>query len=152
MRRLGNPWAWLIVTAVVAACAVAGCGGSGDKSTTGAAGTGVQLHTLTAPNPPGSGNFHPGGGTTSRTETQPSAVRPGEASVRRALGPFWACLEAHGGQRAQFNPHAARPQSPPDPAQAQRNIQARIACIPELPPRLRQAAERLKRRYQQHQR
>jgi hypothetical protein len=41
-----------------------------------------------------------------------------------------------------------RGQQQRDPAQVQRQIQAGIACIPELPPRLRKAAERLKRRYE----
>jgi len=35
-----------------------------------------------------------------------------------------------------------------DPAEARKAIQAGIACIPQLPPQLRQAAERLKRRYE----
>jgi hypothetical protein len=46
----------------------------------------------------------------------------------------------------------ARQRQQQDPAEARRQIQARIACIPELPPRLRKAAERLKRRYEQRQR
>jgi hypothetical protein len=44
------------------------------------------------------------------------------------------------------------PQQRPDPAELQKQIQARIACIPELPPRLRKTAERLKQRYEQRQR
>jgi hypothetical protein len=77
-------------------------------------------------------------------------VGAGVANAQRVLAPFQACLKDHGVQPAQFNPQA-RQQQRPDPAQFRKGIQARIACIPELPPRLRQAAERLKRRYQQHQ-
>jgi hypothetical protein len=47
---------------------------------------------------------------------------------------------------------AARQRQQQDPARFQKEVQARIACIPELPPRLRKAAERLKRRYEQRQR
>jgi hypothetical protein len=148
VRRLGNQWAWLIVLAAVAAWTVAGCGGGGgDTSVTR---TGVQLHTPTAPNLPGADRFHPNGGTTSRTETQPSQVGTGVANAQRVLAPFQACLKDHGVQPAQFNPQA-RPQQRPDPAQFRKGVQARIACIPELPPRLRKAAERLKRRYEQRQ-
>jgi hypothetical protein len=32
-----------------------------------------------------------------------------------------------------------------------KQIQAGIDCIPELPPQMQAAAERLKRRYEQHQ-
>jgi hypothetical protein len=50
----------------------------------------------------------------------------------------------------QFRPGFQRQgQQQRDPAQIERQIQAGIACIPELPPQMRQAAERLKRRYEQ---
>jgi hypothetical protein len=70
--------------------------------------------------------------------------------VQRVLAPFRDCLSRHGVQPAPFG-SAARQQQPQDRAQARKGIQARIACIPELPPKLRKAAERLKRRYQQRQ-
>jgi hypothetical protein len=43
------------------------------------------------------------------------------------------------------------PEQQRDPAQTRKAIQAGIAFIPELPPRLRQAAERLKRRFERRQ-
>jgi hypothetical protein len=45
-----------------------------------------------------------------------------------------------------FGSAAGQPQ---DREEARRQIEARIACIPELPPRLRKAAERLRKKYQQ---
>jgi hypothetical protein len=149
VRRLGNPWAWLIVSAAVIACAVAGCGGGG--SDTGSTSTGVQLHTPTAPNFPGADRFHPDGGVTSTTQTQSGGLHRGQANVQRVLAPFQACLQDHGVPPFHFDPQHQQQQQP-DPAQTQKRIQAQIACIPKLPPRLRQAAERLKRRYEQHQR
>jgi len=70
--------------------------------------------------------------------------------VEQVLAPFRACLSRHGVEPVPFG-SAARQHQHPDPAQARREIQARIACIPELPPKLRKAAERLKSRYERRQ-
>ena len=68
----------------------------------------------------------------------------------RRLGPFRDCLTRHGVQPPALDaPLQQRQQQ--DPAHVQKEIQARIACIPELPPKLRKAAERLKERYEKRQ-
>jgi hypothetical protein len=140
-----------VATAVaVGACliAVAGCGGGGGDSST-AARTGAQFPALTSPNQSGSGGSHPGEHLRTGTSTVPITTSPGVKSFERVLAPFRDCLTRHGVQPQPFG-SAARQQNQ-DPAQARREIQARIACIPELPPRLRKAAERLKSRYEQRQ-
>jgi hypothetical protein len=125
---------------------VTGCGGGGDDST--AARTDAQLPDLTSPTRSGSDATHPDGDTGTGTATAPIETAPGVKSLTTVLAPFRACLTQHGVQPRQFG---SPPQQRPDRAQIQKEIQARIACIPELPPKLRKAAERLKSRYEQRQ-
>jgi hypothetical protein len=125
-----------------------GCGGGGDDSST-AARTGSQFPDVTTPSQTRTGGFDPDeqAGTGTGTATAPSAQNPA-ARLIRVLGPFRDCLTRHGVQPPPVGAPLQRQQHQ-DPAQVQKEIQARIACIPELPPRLRKAAERLKRRYEQ---
>jgi hypothetical protein len=135
----------------VAACLLAiGCGGGGDDSST-AAESGSQFPGVTAPDQTRTGRFNPEGqaATGTGTATAPSAQNPAAGLLRR-LGPFRDCLTRHGVQPPPLNA-PLQPQQGQDPAQIQKEIQVRIACIPELPPRLRKAAERLKKRYEQRQ-
>jgi hypothetical protein len=67
------------------------------------------------------------------------------------MAPFRDCLSRHGVEPPPFGSPPTQRQ-PQDPAQARKAIQARIACIPELPPKLRKPAEQLKKRYEQRQR
>jgi hypothetical protein len=128
---------------------VAGCGGGGDDSST-AAGTRTGFPAVTAPNQSGSGKFNPGEHVGTGTSTAPIQTAPGVESLETRLAPFRACLTRHGVQPSQFGSLQQR-QPNQDRAQMQKQIQARIACIPELPPRLRKVAERLKKRYEQRQ-
>jgi hypothetical protein len=102
---------------------------------------------VTAPN--FTDRFKTGGGSGSTT-TAPVAPGSGAQRVEQALTPFRDCLSRHGVEPMPFG-SSARQSHQPDPAEARKQIQARIACIPELPPRLRKAAEQLKKRYEQHQ-
>jgi hypothetical protein len=112
-----------------------------------AARTGAQFPAFTTPNQSGSGGFHHGGQARTGTATAPSTPNPAVRSLERLMGPFRDCLTRHGVQPPPFGvPPQQRQQE--GPAQVQKEIQARIACIPELPPRMRKAAERLKRRYE----
>jgi hypothetical protein len=135
--------------AAIATCAiaVAGCGGGddGDSETTA---TGVQLQTPTAPNVPDEGRFGGEDGSTSTTPAAPSQPPPGAQQAQRALAPFRACVSRQGVDPAILRPGAWREQ---DSAEMRKAIEAGIACIPELPPRLQEAAERLARRYEQRQ-
>jgi hypothetical protein len=88
--------------------------------------------------------------TTTTTPAAPGSGPPGAAPVLQALAPFRDCLSRHDVDPNQFRAGFQQGQQEQDPAEAQKQIQAGIACIPELPPRLRAAAERLKRRYEQH--
>jgi hypothetical protein len=156
--RLTNPRAWLKAAAAIGACsiAVAGCGGSGDDSSSQAPAA-AQIQTPTAPNVATPGQSRPGDRTsTTNTTPTPSGTDATHGtdlpSVRKVLAPFRACLSSHGVDPVQFGRQfRGGPQQQQDPAQARKAIQAGIACIPELPPRLRQAAERLKRRYERRQ-
>jgi hypothetical protein len=67
------------------------------------------------------------------------------------MAPFRACLTRHGVQLPAYGALPQGKQKPASPARVQQQIKARIACIPELPPKLRKAAERLKHRYEQRQ-
>jgi hypothetical protein len=132
--------------AAIAACliAFAGCGG-GDDGDSEATATGVQVQTPTAPIPD-EGRFGGEGGSTSTTPVAPSEPPPGASQAQHVLAPFRACLTRRGVDPAAFQPGAWRQQ---DPAEMRETVEAGIACIPELPPRLREAAERFKRRYEQ---
>jgi hypothetical protein len=131
----------------VAACLIAaGCGGGDDESST-VSGANAQAPTVTAPNFDDKFKSGDGSGTTT---SAPTTSGPAAARIERALGPFRDCLSQHGVEPTPFGSAQRQPQ-PRDPAEARKQIEARIACIPELPPKLRQAAERLKKQYQQRQ-
>jgi hypothetical protein len=146
--------AWVTAVALAACLIVlAGCGGGGDDSSSS---TSASVPQVTTP-----GQFNPGRESSSSTPTAPRATPgnnpaapanrpPGSQPVQVALAPFHACLSRHGVDPTQFRPgFQGQGGQQQDPAERQKQIQAGIACIPELPPRLRKAAERLKRRYQQ---
>ena len=137
-----------MVAAATAACliALAGCGG-GDDGDSEVTATGAQLPTPTAPNVPEDERLRDGGESTSTTPSAPSEPRPGVERAQRVLAPFRACVTRRGVDPATLRPGAWRQQR--DPAEMRKAIEAGIACIPELPPRLQEAAERLKRRYEQ---
>jgi hypothetical protein len=132
--------------------ALAGCGGDGDdNATTSASATAPQITTPGAFNPGtrSTPTTRRGPETTTTTPPTSGSQAPGAAPVIQALAPFRDCLSRHGVDPAQFRAGSQwQGQQQRDPALVQKQIQAGIACIPELPPRLRKAAERLKRRYQ----
>jgi hypothetical protein len=141
----------LAATAIaVLAIAVSGCGG-GDDSTTTATRASADAPTVTAPRiPQGSGD----GTRTSPITPSNATVGAGAQRFQQRLAPFQDCLRSHGVDPTQFqqsfrqNFQSGQVQRA-DPAQMRKQIQAGIACIPELPPRIRQWAERLKARYEQ---
>jgi hypothetical protein len=49
----------------------------------------------------------------------------------------------------EFSPGWQQRLEQQSPTERRKQIQAGIACIPELPPQMQAAAERLKRRYEQ---
>jgi hypothetical protein len=131
---------------------LAGCGGGGDDTTSTAAD--ATIPTVTSP------NLNQGGGATTTAPNgsgarranpaHPQNLPPGAQPVEEALAPFRDCLSRHGVDPANFAPGHFR-QGQQDPAEMNKRIQASIACIPELPPRARRIAERIKRRYEQRQ-
>jgi hypothetical protein len=145
----------MAAAASIAACLIvfAGCGGTGDDdATTSASATVPQITTPGAFNPGtrSTPTTRQAPGTTTTTPAAPGSGPPGAAPTLQALAPFRDCLSRRGVDPDQFRPGFQRQgQRQQDPAQIQRQIQAGIACIPELPPQMRQAAERLKRRYEQ---
>jgi hypothetical protein len=64
------------------------------------------------------------------------------------MAPDRDCLSRYGVSPSELRSPPGERQAP-DSADGQEWIQAAIACIPQLPPQLRQQAERLKKRYQQ---
>jgi hypothetical protein len=139
----------LAAAAAVAACviALAGCGGGDDGASPATTTTAQQQ----APTTPTTGQFRPDKTPTATTPTAPSSARPGRERAQRLLSPFYDCLSRHGVEPVPLNGSGARRDQLRDPAQFRKEIGARIACIPELPPKLQKAAERLKRRYEQRQ-
>ncbi|HEY6771821.1 MAG TPA: hypothetical protein VI035_05150 [Solirubrobacterales bacterium] len=152
MGRVRHALPSLAAAGVVGACliALAGCGGGGDDSPTAASATVRQITTpgqfnpgtRSTPNAPPSDDGTPTGPAT------PGGGSGGAQPVLQELVPFRACLSRHGVDPEQFRA-GFRWRQQRDPAEIRRQIQAGVACIPELPPRLREAAERLKRRYEQ---
>ena len=147
----GGRVAGVAAAAVVAACLwfVAGCGGDSNDSASTAASippavTAPQVQrTATKPHTPTSTQASP-------TTTVPG--HPGANELAVALGPFRDCLQRHGVRVPQPGVRSGAPRQQAwgqSASQRRAQIQARIACIPELPPRLRRFAERLKKRYEQ---
>lgn len=138
-----------MVVAATAAClvALAGCGG-GDDGDSEPTATSAELPTPTAPTAPTVPGDERGGEGSTPTTPTPSEPRPGAQQAQRVLAPFRACVSRQGVDPAILRLGAWRQQ---DSAEMRKAIDAGIACIPELPPRLREAAERFKRRYEQRQ-
>jgi hypothetical protein len=141
----------------VALCAIAaaGCGGGGDDGTSTATAAGTNVPTVTSPRLPNAhapGN-RPGGGSTATAPPNGAPAGPPAQRFQTLLAPFRDCLSRHGVDPAQFQQgFQGRPGPRPQqstPAQMRKQIQAGIACIPALPPRLRAPAERLAKRYEQ---
>ena len=148
----------LAVLAVVGGCvlAVSGCGGGADGGSPSQTAIREQASSLTQPETSGKPKPDQPSGESGGSATQ--APHAGVERLQRVLGPFRECLSRHGVEPEPFLSGAAARQRWQQLLQqrAQRSrpefradIQARIACIPELPPRLRAAAEQLKRRYEQ---
>jgi hypothetical protein len=75
--------------------------------------------------------------------------------VQQALAPFRECLQQHGVSIPFLNGSGGQEQQrqfQEDPQQYRAQVQKAFACIPELPPRLREIAEQLKRRFGQRER
>jgi hypothetical protein len=133
--------------AISCVIAVAGCGGDDDDGNSSVAATSPQSQ---APTSPDSGKFRPEG---TPTQSTPSTTTPNPNAERRdrLLAPFRECLNRRGVEDLTFLDPRARASGSLDQPEMQRQIQAAIACIPQLPPRLREGAERLKRRYERRQ-
>lgn len=132
------------------AIAIAGCGGGGEDGTSSAAATAPTTVAQGQQEPPSSGKFRPDKVPTTSSPATPNSPPAGAEEAQRVLAPFRDCVSRHGVDPAKLGPGGWR-QLRTDAAQRQKAIEAGIACIPELPPRLREGAERLKRRYEQQQ-
>jgi hypothetical protein len=151
--RIRHALASVAVAVAIAAClfVFGGCGGGGDDgSTTSASAPVPQVTTPGALNADtrSTPTTRQAPNTTTTTPAAPGSGPPGAAPVAQTLAPFRDCLSRHGVDPNHFRPGLQRQQGQ-TPAEVQKGIQAGIDCIPELPPRLRAAAERLKRRYEQ---
>src|SRR5262249_29165886 len=136
-----------------------GGGGGDDMPSTSAAATGPSI---TSPNPDSSTRSATTRPQRSRTtpgnQPAPQSLPQGGSPLQAALGPFRDCLRNNGVDPAELGQGGFQQGRPPgqqrrrpDPSEVRRRIHAGFACIPQLPPRLRQTAERLKQRYEQRQ-
>ena len=140
-----------VAAAAIAACTlVAGCGGGGDEDTSTAASV-PTVPQVTSP-APAKPDREP---TTTRTSpgAEPAAPGPGQLpqgvrGFQEALGPFRECLDRKGVTLPFVRGSGA---GPPDlnSAQYREQVEKAFTCIPELPPRFRERAELLKRRFEQ---
>jgi hypothetical protein len=141
-------WAFLIVAAAGLLGLASGCGGGdeGNGSTTRTvAGHTITVPTVTTPNTGSTG--------TESTASVPSTITlpSGQRIQTSDLTPFRDCLRRHGVEPLPLD----RGQSgfgeltPERVAQLRAQIQARLACAPQLPPPLRSALERYRRQLQE---
>jgi hypothetical protein len=134
------------------AIALAGCGGGGDEGTSTSANATVpqvttpgqsnpnRTRTSTTPKTPGNNPT-----TTPTPRNRP----PGGQSVQQALAPFRECVRRQGVSLPFLNGSAQAQQPNTNPEQYRAQVEKAFKCIPELPPRLKDAAEQFKRRFEQ---
>lgn len=149
--RIRGTRAWLAVVAAVGAIALAGCGGGGDESTSTSANVTVPQVTIPGGEPTTT-TTPPTGGNNSGEPPAQGNQPPGTQQGLEALGPFRQCLSDHGvslpflrGMATGSQSQQSQLQNPTSRAQ----IEKAFACIPELPPGLRESAERYQRRFEQ---
>ena len=65
------------------------------------------------------------------------------------MAPFFACLSRHGVQPTPLNSTSLHGDQLRDPRLVRKEIQAKIACIPELPRSQQGSGEQFRRRFQQ---
>jgi hypothetical protein len=146
--RHGRASAVGAVSLVICLLALAGCGD--DSSTSASDATVPQITT------PSGVNSSRGSTTTPpATQGNPQANpnghsngSPGVQSLQEALGPFRDCLTHHGVSLGLLN-GVGGAQRQQNPEQYRGQVEKAFACIPELPPQLRERAEQLKRRFEQ---
>ena len=148
---------WIAAAAASVCLIAAGCGGGGGDSTSTAAGSAAP--EVTSP------NVNSGGESTTTTRPRPHAnssngpaaqgsLPPGAQPVQQALAPFRQCLEEQGVSLPFLRGAAGGAQRPGqgnslNSQQYRAQVEKAFTCIPKLPPRIRQTAERLKRRFAQ---
>jgi hypothetical protein len=140
--------AGLVAAATVAACAIAlaGCGGGDSGESSVATTTAADLPTITAPTTPTTDQSQPDNAPAATGASSPDSAQANRAPFERAMAPFYDCLSRHGVHPSLLSGTSLHGNQLRDPELVHKEIEAKIACIPELPPRLRKAAERLKRR------
>jgi hypothetical protein len=148
----------LAAAAAVTVCIyAAGCGGSSSEPGSPSPTAAVEQQTAATQGqtaPPASPR--PSGGSPTPTPVAPETALPRQGTFERRLAPFRECLSRHGvdltarnGSGADLrNGSGADLRASPDRPDFTARIRAGIACIPELPPRLRERAEKLKRRFE----
>jgi hypothetical protein len=141
--------AGLAAAVTIAACSIAigGCGGGNDSSATTT--PAAEVPTVTAPTTPTTDQLPPDNAPAATGPTSPDAAPANGARIERVMAPFYDCLARHGVQPSPLSGTRLHGDQLRDPQLVHKEIQAKIACIPELPPRLRKAAERIKRRSEQ---
>ena len=65
------------------------------------------------------------------------------------MTPFFDCLSRHGVQPSPLTGTSLHGSEIRDARLVRKEIQAKIACVPQLPEQLRAAGERFKQRFQQ---
>jgi hypothetical protein len=65
------------------------------------------------------------------------------------MTPFFDCLSRHGVQPSPLTGTSLHGSGIRDPRLVQKEIHAKITCVPQLPEQLRAAGERFKQRFQQ---
>lgn len=68
------------------------------------------------------------------------------------MAPFYDCLSRHGVQPSPLTGTSLRGEQLRDAQLVRTEIEAKIACMRELPPQLKEVGERFKRRFEQRQR
>jgi hypothetical protein len=121
--------------------ALPACGGDDDEGSSPAVTAAEQPQQKPAA-PAGSSD-----GSTS-SEPEPPANPPATGSIQRRLAPFRDCLTRRGPELPPLDGSGARQRALEDPAKVRALRQTAAACIPELPPKMRESAERLRRRFE----
>ena len=96
----------------------------------------------------------PTGGNNSGEPAPQGNQPPGTQQGLEAIAPFRQCLSDHGVSLPFLRGMARGSQSPQAPLQdptSRAQIEKAFACIPELPPPLRESAERFQRRFEQQE-
>jgi hypothetical protein len=151
---MGDMRAGLAAAAALATCAIAigGCGGGGDDKSAAATTTTAQSPAITAPISPTTSTARQPRPDNSRNQSAPDSAASNVARAQSAMAAFYSCLSRQGVEPSPLTGTSLHGAQLGDRDLVRREIEAKIACIPALPPRLQGYAEQVKRRFEERQR